>query len=280
MHCCCSSCCRFRLLRDAQKTGPAFRQVFLDGDGVIRWTDTRDEVLLFGANYAIASSSDYRAAGYLTQDRKRLIDEDMAHFARMGWDGLRLAFWGDWQNSDLAGNLIVNDHLDVADYVIAKARERGIYILFNPIHTYDAGWPDAQADSFPGFAAHIPKNKLGTDSAAIAAQVNYLKQILNHVNPYTGVALKNEPSILFIEMINEPIHHPEDLDGSVRYINSLVDAVRSTGSKAILFHNVSQDFRIADAIQQVEGAGRELRLVSDGPEFRSRAQGQLHPHHG
>jgi len=270
----------------AQKASTTFRQVFLDRDGVIRWSDTRDEVLLFGANYALPSSSDYRAAGYLTQDRKRLIDEDMAHFARMGWDGLRVAFWGDWQNADRAGNLIVNDHLDLVDYLIAKARERGIYILFNPIHTYNAGWPDALSDSFPGFAAHIRKDKLGTDSAAIAAQVNYLKQILNHVNPYTGVALKNEPSILFVEMINEPIHHPGDLQGSVRYINSLVDAVRSTGSKAILFHNVSQDFRIAEAISKskVQGAsfgwyptglnaGRELkgnylRTVDDYPAMR------------
>jgi hypothetical protein len=260
--------------------------VYLDRDGVIRWTDSQEEVVLFGANYALPSSSDYRAAGYLTQDRKRLIDDDMAHFARMGWDGLRVAFWGDWQNSDRAGNLIENDHLDLLDYLIAKARERGIYILFNPIHTYNAGWPDALRDTFPGFAAHISKDRLGTDSAAIAAQVNYLKQILNHVNPYTGTGLKDEPSILFIEMINEPVHHPEDLDGSVRYINALVDAVRSTGSRAILFHNVSQDFRIAPAIRRskVQGAsfgwyptglnsGRELkgnylRTVDDYPAMR------------
>lgn len=278
----------FPVATNAQKSErpPLIRQAYVDRDGVIRWKDNREEVALFGANYAIASSSDYRAAGYLTQDRKRLIDEDMAHFARMGWTGLRLAFWGDWQNSDLAGNLIVNDHLDLADYIISKARERGIYILFNPIHTYDAGWPDAQADSFPGFAAHIRKDKLGTDSAAIAAQVNYLKQILNHVNPYTHTALKDEPSILFIEMINEPIHHPEDLKQSVRYINALADAVRSTGSKAILFHNVSQDFRIAPAIKEskVQGAsfgwypaglnsghelqGNYLRTVDDYPAFR------------
>lgn len=263
-----------------------FRQVYLDSEGVIRWTDTRSEVILFGANYALPSSSDYRAAGYLTKDRKRLIDEDMAHFARMGWDGLRVAFWGDWQNADRAGNLIPNDHLDLADYLIAKARERGIYILFNPIHTYHAGWPDALSDNFPGFAAHIEKSRLGTDSAAIAAQVNYLKQILNHVNPYTGTALKDEPSILFIEMINEPVHHPDDIAGSVRYINSLVDAVRSTGSKAILFHNVSQDFRIAEAMRRskIQGAsfgwyptglnaGRELkgnylRTVDDYPAMR------------
>jgi hypothetical protein len=265
----------------------AQRTVYLDGDGVIRWSDTRQEVVLFGANYALPSSSDYRAAGYLTQDRKRLIDEDMAHFARMGWDGLRVAFWGDWQNADRAGNLIVNDHLDLVDYLIAKARERGIYILFNPIHTYHAGWPDALRDTFPGFAAHIEKSRLGTDSAAIAAQVNYLKQILNHVNPYTRTALKDEPSILFIEMINEPVHHPQDLEGSVRYINALVDAVRSTGNKAILFHNVSQDFRIARAIRRskVQGAsfgwyptglnsghelrGNYLRTVDDYPGLRT-----------
>src|SRR5687768_12131766 len=150
---------------DAQRT------VFVDPAGVIRWRDTREEVTLFGANYALPSSSDYRAAGYLTKDRKRLIDQDVAHFARMGWNGLRVAFWGDWQNADRAGNLIVNDHLDLADYLIARARERGIYILFNPIHTYNAGWPDAIRDTFPGFAAHVPKDRLGTDSAAIAAQV-------------------------------------------------------------------------------------------------------------
>lgn len=236
---------------------PAHAQrAYVDREGVIRWTDTREEVRLFGANYAIASSSDYRAAGYLTQDRKRAIDDDVAHFARMGWNGMRLAFWGDWQNSDTLGNLIANDHLDLLDYLIAKARERGISILFNPIHTYDAGWPDAVGDSFPGFSAHTRKDRLGTDPAAIAAQVNYLRQILNHVNPYTGVALKDEPAIVFIEMINEPIHHPDDVEGSVRYIDALADAVRSTGSKAILFHNVSQDFRIAEAIRRstVQGA--------------------------
>src|SRR6202008_4683438 len=100
----------------------ATRRAFVDREGVIRWADTREEVRLFGANYAIASSSDYRAAGYLTQDRKRLIDEDVAHFARMGWNGMRLAFWGDWQASDRQGNLIANDHLDLVDYLVARAR--------------------------------------------------------------------------------------------------------------------------------------------------------------
>jgi hypothetical protein len=236
--------------------GIANRAIYLDSAGVIRWSDDRSEVALFGANYVLPTASDYRAAGYIHADRKKMIDEDMAQFARMKWDGMRLTFWGDWEASDSAGNLIANDHLDLLDYLIARARERGIYMLFSPIQLYGSNWPDALDDTTaPGFGRHFGKARMGTDSAAIAAQVNYLRQILNHVNPYTGVALKDEPAILFIELVNEPWHHPEDLPGSVRYINVLTDAVRSTGCRKLIFYNVSQDFRIARAIRESRAQG-------------------------
>src|SRR3954471_2540301 len=103
--------------------GDAFiRPVVLDGAGVIRWQDSGREVALYGANYCIMSGSDYRMSGLVAPDRKAMIDEDMAHFARMGWMALRLCSWGDWENSDRAGNLIANEHLDLLDYLIAKAR--------------------------------------------------------------------------------------------------------------------------------------------------------------
>ncbi|HEY8259404.1 MAG TPA: hypothetical protein VIG08_17225 [Gemmatimonadales bacterium] len=235
---------------------PAARDVLLDKQGVIRWKDNRQEVTLFGANYVLPTASDYRAAGYVHADRKKMIDEDMAHFARMGWDGLRLTFWGDWEASDSAGNLIANDHLDLQDYLIARARERGIYMLFSPIQLYGSNWPDALDDTTaPGFGRRFGKARMGTDPAALAAQVNYLRQILEHVNPYTGVALKDEPAILFIELVNEPWHHPEDLDGSIRYINALTDAVRRTGCRKLVFYNVSQDFRISEAIRRSRAQG-------------------------
>jgi hypothetical protein len=235
---------------------PADRAVYLDPEGVVRWGDDRQEVTLFGANYVLPTASDYRAAGYLHADRKKMIEEDMAQFARMGWDGVRLTFWGDWEASDSAGNLIANDHLDLLDYLIARARARGIYMLFSPIQLYSSNWPDALQDSSaPGFGRHFGKARMGTDPAAIAAQVNYLRQILDHRNPYTGVALKEEPAILFIELVNEPWHHPEDLAGSIRYINALTEAVRSTGCKKLVFYNVSQDFRIAEAIRRSRSQG-------------------------
>ena len=240
----------------AQEPPPANRGVYLDRQGVVRWSDTRQEVTLFGANYVLPTASDYRAAGYLRADRKRMIDEDMAHSARMGWDGLRLTFWGDWEASDSAGNLIENEHLDLQDYLIARARERGIYLLFSPIQLYGSNWPDALHDTTaPGFGRHFGKQRMGTDPRARAAQVNYLRQILEHVNPYTGVALKDEPAILFIELVNEPAHHPEDLEGSVRYIDALTEAVRSTGCRKLVFYNVSQDFRIGEAIRRSKAQG-------------------------
>ncbi len=166
-------------LAPAAHAQQANRAVYLDNVGVVRWRDNRQEVTLYGANYVLPTASDYRAAGYLHADRKQMIDEDMAQFARMGWDGLRLTFWGDWEASDSAGNLIDNDHLDLQDYLIARARERGIYMLFSPIQLYRSNWPDALQDTTqPGFGRRFGKGRMGTDSAAIAAQVNYLRQIL------------------------------------------------------------------------------------------------------
>ena len=282
-----SSCLSlFDLFLFAQETSQ--RRVHIDEDGVIRWSDTNEELALFGANYCLPSAFDYRAAGYFTKDRKQAIKEDMAHFARMDWDALRLCFWGDWENTDHKGNLIENEHLDALGYLVSEAKSRGIYMLLSPIVTYSSQWPDSMnGPKAPGFSTHFEKSELGTNEEAIEAQCNYLRQLLDHVNPYTGLALKDEPAILFIEMINEPWHHSDDPKGSISYINALVEAVRSTGCKKILFHNVSQDFGMSTILRnsKIQGAsfawyptglisrrtlqGNFLRSVDDYPKIRN-----------
>jgi hypothetical protein len=228
------------------------RPVSLDRAGVVRWQDSGEELALYGANYCVMSGSDYRMSGLVAQDRKAMIDEDMGQFARMGWQALRLCSWGDWENADAAGNLIVNEHVELLDYLIAAARKRGIYMLLTPIHTYDPAFADqvGKPSTDVGFSRYFTRQEMGTSPRSIAAQANYIGQLLNHVNPYTGVALKDERAIPFIELINEPIHHPEDAAGSVNYINTLTGAVRATGSRQITFFNASQDFAIAPAIQR------------------------------
>src|SRR5262249_15818149 len=124
------------------RPGPAL--VYLDAQGVIRWRANDAEVRLFGANYCAFSGSDYRVAGRVAPDaaRKGMIEEDMAQLGGMGWDGMRLCSWGDWEGADSEGNLVANEHLDLLDYLVSKAHERGVYMLLTPIHTYNPGWPD------------------------------------------------------------------------------------------------------------------------------------------
>ncbi len=240
----------------AQQVPPApSHSVKLDEKGVMRWSDSNDEVALFGVNYCLPSACDYRAAGYVHADRKKLIDVDLAHLARMGMDGLRLSFWGDFENSDADGNLIANDHLDLMDYLVFRAHERGLSILLSPIVAHSSQWPDLMREKAGGFAERFEKSVLGTDPKAIAAQANYLRQLMRHVNPYTGVAIKDEPAIQFIELINEPWQHSKDVEGSVAYINALADAVRESNCDKLLFFNLSQDWAMARPINlsQVHG---------------------------
>jgi hypothetical protein len=230
--------------------------IYVDPSGVLRWRTSNVEVAMLGANYCLPSASDYRAAGAVGANRKKMIDDDMTHFARMGWDALRLSFWGDWECCDKDGNLIENDHLDLLDYLIFRAKQRDLHMLFSPIVTYSSSWPGPDDPTAVGFSRYYKKEELGTNPRAIAAQANYLRQILNHVNPYTKLALKDEPYICFIELINEPAQHPQDFEGSVNYINALNDAVRGTGCQKITFFNFSQDFAMAQAIaaSRVDGA--------------------------
>ncbi len=248
-----------------QQAEPASRElIYVDPAGVLRWRTSNVEVAMLGANYCLPSASDFRAAGVVGADKKRLIEQDMTHFARMGWDALRLSFWGDWENCDKDGNLIANEHLDLLDYLIFQAKRRDMHMLLSPIVTYSSMWPGPDDPSAVGFSRFFKKEELGTNPRAIAAQVNYLKQLLNHVNPYTRLALKDEPYICFVEPINEPTHHPEDFEGSVSYINALVDAVHDAGCSKITFFNLSQDFAMAPAIAASKADGASFAWYPSG----------------
>ena len=241
-------------------------KVYMDEEGVIRWTADDTEVSLFGANYCLPSACDYRAPQHigLGHMRKEMVQEDLDHFVRMGFDGLRLCFWGDRQNSDADGNLIDNDHLDMLCYLIYEADRRGISMLLSPIATYDSQWPEMQDKSNEGFILTHHKGELAHSEPAIAAQCNYLTQLLNHDNPYTGRKIKDEPGILFIEFINEPAQHPHDIPGMVKYMDRVIDAIRDTGCNKITFYNLSQDFRVAPAIAQSKVQGSTFAWYPTG----------------
>lgn len=231
--------------------------VRLDADGVLRWAADDRELAVFGVNYCLPSASDYRAAGRAGADRAELIRQDFLHFKRLGWDGVRLSFWGDWENSDADGALIANDHLDLLDRCLAEARRRGLLVLLSPIVVHSSLWPEyPEAPEVVGFSRRFKSAALAKDPAAIRAQARYLGELLRHVNPHTGVALKDEPALRLIELVNEPWYHSRDREGSTRYLDTLAGAVRETGWDGVVFANVSQDPGILPALQDssVRGA--------------------------
>lgn len=255
-------------------------RIVQDSEGVMRWRANQQEVRLFGANYCAFASGDYRLAKRVGADMHKMIDADMAHFARMGWDGLRLCSWGDWESTDAHGNLADDEHTRLMDYLVYKAGQRGISMLLSPIVTYGSSYADqiGNPDYKPGgFSSLYERAALGLDPKAIAAQTNYIGQVLRHVNPYTKLALKDDPAIMFVEMINEPVHHPKNAKQSVDYINTLVDAVRSTGSDQITFHNYSQDFAIGDALAKSKVQGIDFGWYPSGLVTGRTLQGNFLP---
>ena len=209
----------------------ADRLAHVDSQGVLRWQDTGDEVALFGVNYYTPFWHNYPDLQEIGASHKQVIDQDVLHFARMNLDALRLHVF-DREVSDQEGNLLANEHLDLLDYLIARAKERGIYTVLTPI-----AWWAVPGDS-PGFSTRWTMHQMTTDPASRKPQTTYLQQFVNHVNPYTGLAYKDDPAVVCLELINEPQYPADTSDQQVvDYINALADAVRETGCRKPIFYN-------------------------------------------
>lgn len=91
--------------------------------------------------------------------------------------------------------------LEKFDYFISKLKENGIYVYFQLNIARKFG----RVNGFEN--AHLlPKYKNGVDNVddrMIWMQKQFHKEILEHVNPYTGIAYKDEPCISMMELANE-----------------------------------------------------------------------------
>jgi len=91
--------------------------------------------------------------------------------------------------------------LDRLDYFVYALKQRGIYVNLN-LHV------SRSLDERDGFPPNVnrPSHDKGIDNyyrPLIDANKKYAKDLLEHVNPYTGVAYKDEPAVAMIEINNE-----------------------------------------------------------------------------
>ncbi|MCK9210129.1 MAG: cellulase family glycosylhydrolase [Ignavibacteriaceae bacterium] len=228
----------------AQNNTSKKQDVFVDDNGIMRWKNSNEEVKLFGVNYTTPFAYSYRAQKKLGLSLKQAIDLDVAQMVRLGFDAFRVHVW-DREISDKSGNIIDNEHLDLLDYLVWRLQSQGIKTILTPIAWWGNGWPEPD-EMTSGFSQSYSRLQLITDQNARTAQRNYLKQFVKHRNPYSKFTYGNDPSIIAMEIINEP-SHPENGKEVTEYINEMVGAIRETGYTKPLFYNISQNWNEVQA---------------------------------
>ncbi|HEY9044315.1 MAG TPA: membrane or secreted protein, partial [Ohtaekwangia sp.] len=218
--------------------------VYVDKDGIMRWGKTKEEVHAFGVNYTVPFAHAYRTAKRKNISLEKAIDQDVYHFARLGFDLYRVHVW-DCEISDTVGNLLDNEHLKLFDYMLKKMKDRGMKFMLTPIAYWPNGYPEPE-ERTPGFSTKYGKDACLVNEDAIKAQENYLYQFLNHVNSYTGIAYKNDPDIIAFEISNEP-HHGEAAEKVTTFISRLRSSMQKTGCRKPIFYNISHGIHLADA---------------------------------
>jgi len=250
--------------------------VYVDKNGVMRWENTNAEVLGFGVNYTVPFAHAYRAAEILNVSPEKAIDDDVYHFARLGLDAYRVHVW-DVEISDSAGNLLQNKHLQLFDYLLKKLKDRGIKSILTPIAFTGSGYPESDKKA-PGFTFYYGgKANCLVNPDAIKAEERYLAMFLNHVNPYTGIAYKNDPDIIAFEICNEP-HHKGTVEETKTFINRLAKAMRSTGCKKPIFYNMSHSVHLADAYINADVQGGTFQWYPSGLVGNHEVKGNFLPH--
>jgi len=250
--------------------------VYVDKEGVMRWGNTGTEVFGFGVNYTLPFAHAYRAAKILGVSPEKAIDEDVYHFARLGLDAYRVHVW-DVEISDSAGNLLENEHLHLFDYLLKKLKERGIKSILTPIAFTGSGYPESD-EKASGFTSYYGgKANCLVNPDAVKAEERYLTMFLNHINPYTGIAYKDDPDIIAFEICNEP-HHKGTVDETKIFINRLSKAIRSTGCKKPVFYNMSHSIHLADAYINADVQGGTFQWYPSGLVGNQEVKGNFLPH--
>lgn len=184
-------------------------------DGFV--TRSGSDLRLDGRPFRFAGTNNY----YLMYSSHAMVDDvvDRAHAA--GFTVLRTWGWLDIGNQDgsnsIAGpkNGIYFQYWDGTkpayndgatglanlDYVIWEAGQEGIKLVI----PFTNNWSDfGGMDQYVRWAGDADHDDFYSDPEIRAWYQAWISHLLNHVNPLTGLAYKNDPTIMTWELANEP----------------------------------------------------------------------------
>lgn len=249
------------------------KSTYVDDNGVFRYTKNDKEIRLFGVNYTLPFAHGFRAINYIGKNHKEAIDKDVYHIAKLGIDGYRVHIW-DMEITDSLGNLIKTQQLDLLDYTLAKLKERGIKTIVTPFKVGGNGYPEKDFQT-TGFSGKLGKWQTYSGAAILEKQERYFTQLLNHINPYTGVTYKNDPDIIALEINNEPRHDNGKI--ATKYINKMVKVIRKAGFKNPIFYNVSERSEFIDDYLKADIQGCTFQWYPTGLVNNSLLKGNYLP---
>ena len=229
----------------------------------------------YGTNYTVPFAHAYRSLDKLGVDHRAAIDRDVYHFSRLGLNAFRLHLW-DVEISDGEGNLLDNEHLALVDYLLAQLEKRGIKAILTAQTNFGNGYPERNSDPNGAFSYKYEKCHVHDDAAAQAAQQRYLDALVRHVNPYTGKSYAADPSIIAIEINNEPCHSGTH-DEITAYVSRMADAIRQAGWKKDIIYNVSHNLWRTSAFYRAPIDGTTYQWYPTGLVHGSTRKGNFLP---
>ena len=96
-----------------------------------------------------------------------------------------------------------DDDIDRLDYLLARCFERGIYVTTDLYVSRPVKWRDIGIDRDGEMNKQLYKTYVGVFEPAFQDWCEHACAFLEHVNPYTGHAYKDEPAMPLISLVNE-----------------------------------------------------------------------------
>jgi len=186
--------------------------------------DGKTPIRLFGTNLCFD-------ANYL---EKPDVDRLVRMLAATGYNALRIHHYD---------NLVdVDGYMERLDYLVAACRKSGIIIKTDLYVSRD----------IPGYKMDEAKAAILLRPEAMEDWKAFSRKLLTHVNPYTGLSWKDEPSIAIISVVNEP--------NLTNVIGRLPAPLQADLQKAWDAWRLARNLAVSPLPQSVDNgvAGREL----------------------
>ena len=154
--------------------------------------------------------------------------------------------------------------------------ERNIHIVITAQTNFGNGYPERNIQT-GGFSYKYDKCDMHSNPEAIAALETYLRDLVKHTNPYTGLAYKDDPSIVGLEINNEPCHSGTKEEVKA-YINRMLKSMSKAGNRKPVFYNVSHNGYVAEAYYETTVQGTTYQWYPIGLVSGQTQQGNFLPY--